>query len=159
MFADQQWAAISGRRCGGLLKVEGHPEAKVAILTIGSVLGTLQAALDEFPPKQPVKLIKLRCFRPFPVEALKTACENLTDVIVLERAFSPGGGGIVGLEVLAALAELPTPPRVHSFAAGLGGRDIPLSLLEKLLESVGRAQHERFSIIDVELSRLPEEDR
>jgi pyruvate ferredoxin oxidoreductase alpha subunit len=159
LFADQQWAAISGRRCGGLLKVEGHPEAKVAILTIGSVLGTLQAALDEFPPKQPVKLIKLRCFRPFPVEALKTACENLTDVIVLERAFSPGGGGIVGLEVLAALAELPTPPRVHSFAAGLGGRDIPLSLLEKLLESVGRAQHERFSIIDVELSRLPEEDR
>jgi pyruvate ferredoxin oxidoreductase alpha subunit len=65
----------------------------------------------------------------------------------------------VGLEVLAALSELPTPPRVHSFAAGLGGRDIPLSLLEKLLAAAERPHPERFSIIDVELERLPEADR
>ncbi len=157
--ADQDWLAISGRKTGGLLSVEGPEQAKTAILAIGSVLGTLQAALTELPPGEPVKLIKLRSFRPFPTETVKAACKGLDNVIVLERAFSPGSGGIIGLEVLAALSELPTPPRVHNFAAGLGGRDIPLEILPKLLEVLTEPNDGRFKIIDVDLEKLPVEDR
>lgn len=157
--ADQDWLALSGRRCGGLLTVEGPEQAKTAILTIGSVLGTLRAALEDLPPGQPVKLIKLRTFRPFPIDALKAACQDLDDVIVLERALSPGSGAIVGLEVLAALSELDKPPRVHNFAAGLGGRDIPLDILPKLLSVLNEPGDRRFKIIDVELDKLPEQER
>ncbi|HID99784.1 MAG TPA: pyruvate ferredoxin oxidoreductase [Thiotrichaceae bacterium] len=157
--ADQDWFAMSGRKTGGLLSVEGPEQAKTAILAIGSVLGTLQAALTELPPGEPVKLIKLRSFRPFPTETVKAACKGLDNVIVLERAFSPGSGGIIGLEVLAALSELPTPPRVHNFAAGLGGRDIPLEILPKLLEVLTEPNDGRFKIIDVDLEKLPVEDR
>lgn len=157
--ADQDWFAMSGRKTGGLLSVEGPEQAKTAILAIGSVLGTLQAALTELPPGEPVKLIKLRSFRPFPTETLKAACKGLDNVIVLERALSPGSGGIIGLEVLAALSELPTPPRVHNFAAGLGGRDIPLEILPKLLEVLTEPNDGRFKIIDVDLEKLPVEDR
>jgi pyruvate ferredoxin oxidoreductase alpha subunit len=157
--ADQDWFALSGRKYGGLLSVEGPEQAKTAILTIGSVLGTLREALEEFPPGQPVKLMKLRSFRPFPAETLKAACKELDDVIVLERALSPGSGGIIGLEVLAALSELPKPPRVHNFAAGLGGRDIPLEILPTLLATLNEPSDRRFKIIDVELEKLPEEDR
>lgn len=157
--ADQDWSAISGRKYGGLLSVEGPEQAKVAVLSIGSVIGTLRAALEEIPPGQPVKLIKLRSFRPFPKETLQAACKELDDVIVLERALSPGSGGIVGLEVLAALSELPHPPRVHNFAAGLGGRDIPLEIMPKLLAVLEEPSDRSFRIIDVDLEKLPEEDR
>jgi pyruvate ferredoxin oxidoreductase alpha subunit len=157
--ADQDWLAISGRKTGGLLSVEGPDEAKTAILSIGSVVGTLRAALRELPPGEPVKLIKLRSFRPFPTEILKAVCKDLDNVIVLERALSPGSGGIVGLEVLAALSELPTPPRVHNFAAGLGGRDIPLEILPKLLSVLTEPKQGAFKIIDVDLEKLPVEDR
>jgi pyruvate ferredoxin oxidoreductase alpha subunit len=157
--ADQDWSAICGRQSGGLLSVDGPEQAKTAILTIGSVLGTLREALDELPPGQPVKLIKLRAFRPFPAETLKAACKDLDDVIVLERAFSPGSGGIIGIEVLAALSELPKPPRVHNFAAGLGGRDVPLEILPKLLSVLNEPTDRQFKIIDVDLEKLPEEDR
>lgn len=157
--ADQDWQAISGRKTGGLLSEEGPEQAKVAILTIGSVLGTLREALKEISPGQPVKLIKLRSFRPFPTETLKAVCKELDDVIVLERAFSLGGGGIVGVEVLAALSELPNPPRIHNFAAGLGGRDIPLEILPKLLAVLEKPTDRNFRIIDVDLNKLPEEDR
>jgi len=157
--ADQDWLAISGRKTGGLLSVEGPEQAKTAILAIGSVLGTLRDALRELPPGEPVKLIKLRSFRPFPTETLKAACKDLDNVIVLERALSPGSGGIIGLEVLAALSELPTPPRVHNFAAGLGGRDIPLEILPKLLSVLTEPNEGRFKIIDVDLEKLPVEDR
>jgi pyruvate ferredoxin oxidoreductase alpha subunit len=104
-------------------------------------------------------LIKLRSFRPFPIDALKAACKDLDDVIVLERALSLGSGGIIGLEVLSALSELPNPPRVHNFAAGLGGRDIPLEILPQLLSTLSEPGDRRFRIIDVELEKLPLEDR
>lgn len=160
VLADQDWANITGRKCGGLLEVEGPEDAEIAILTIGSVLGTLREAMEELPPNQPVKLIKLRAFRPFPAETLKAACKGLKDVIVLERAFSLGSGGIVGLEVLGALSELDSPPRVHNFAAGLGGRDIPLDILPRLLAVLETSEKVKpFGLFDVELEKLPEEDR
>jgi pyruvate ferredoxin oxidoreductase alpha subunit len=54
---------------------------------------------------------------------------------------------------------MPDRPRLHSFAAGLGGRDIPLSILPTLLAATELAEPEPFSIIDVKLDRLPVEDR
>ncbi len=157
--ADSDWAVLTGRASGGLLQVDGPDDARVAILTLGSVFGTLLDAREEYPQLGPVKLIKLRAFRPFPVEALQQVCVGLSDVIVLERALSPGSGGIAGAEVRAALAELPAAPRVHNFAAGLGGRDVPLDIYPRLLAATQSASPVRFAILDVELDKLPVEDR
>jgi pyruvate ferredoxin oxidoreductase alpha subunit len=159
LAAERDWEGLSGRRTGGPLEVVGPEDARVAILTIGSAFGTLLEATEVYAEGEPVKLFKLRLFRPFPVEAMKAACLGLTDLVVLERAFSPGMGGIVGTEVRAVLSELSQPPRVHSYAVGLGGRDIPLDILPRLLRSIRTPSRESFAIFDLELSRLPEEDR
>ena len=157
--ADEDWAKLTGRSGGGLLGVEGDPDAKVGILSLGSVIGTLRDALGEYPEAGPAKLIKLRTFRPFPDEALVKACTGLTDLIVLERALSPGSGGIIGTEVRAALAEVEGAPRVHNFAVGLGGRDIPLDIYPRLMKAVKSAIPTTFSVFDVNLEKLPEADR
>lgn len=159
--ADAEWGQVCGRSYNGLLSVHGDADAKIGVLSIGSVLGTLQEALEDGLSPEPVRLIKLRAFRPFPAEALRQACEGLDELVVLERALSPGGGGIVGLEVMAALSGLDKPPRIHNYAAGLGGRDIPLSILPRLVEEAQTTtdKHPPFRIIDVELERLPQEDR
>jgi len=158
---DQEWAKISGRESGGLVTTYGDDDAKIGILVIGSVFGTLKAALVDAPPnEEPVKLIKLRSFRPFPIEAIREACQGLENLIVLERALSPGGGGIVGIEVLSAITGMDKPPQLHNFTVGLGGRDIPLETLPRLLEKVRtNPTPNHFEIFDVELDRLPEEDR
>lgn len=157
--ADRDWAAISGRQCGGLIGIEGPADAKIAILTLGSVLGTLADAQQHYRDLEPVKFIKLRSMRPFPVDAVQEACRGLSDLIVIDRALSIGGGGIVGAEVRAALSETPSPPRVHNFAAGLGGRDMPLELYPRLLEAARSPHVTRFAIVDVDLAKLPPEDR
>jgi pyruvate ferredoxin oxidoreductase alpha subunit len=157
--ADDDWRALTGRGYGGLLQVDGPEDARLGILTLGSVLGTLADAREEYTDTAAARLIKLRAFRPFPVEALQQACAGLTDLIVLERALSPGGGGIVGAEVRAALSELSAPPRVHNFAVGLGGRDIPLDIYPRLLAAAQSPDPTRFAIFDVVLDRLPEQDR
>jgi pyruvate ferredoxin oxidoreductase alpha subunit len=159
LAARDDWAALTGRSSGGLLDVVGSEDAEVAVLTIGSAFGTLAAALDAFPDLPPTRLIKLRVFRPFPAEALKAACLGLRHLIVFERAFSPGMGGIVGTEVRAVLSELSQPPRVQSYAAGLGGRDIPLDTLPRLLAATASPDWESFGLFDLDLQRLPEEDR
>ncbi len=156
--ADRDWARMSGRRSGGLLSVDGPDDARVAILAVGSVLGTLADARETYP-ELPAKLIKLRSVRPFPVDAIRDACRGLSDLVVLDRALSLGSGGIIGAEVRAALCEESNPPRVHNFAAGLGGRDMPLEIYPRLLRAAEAPAPVRFEIIDVELEKLPAADR
>lgn len=157
--ADADWGAASGRSHGGLLAVEGDPDADVAILTLGSIHGTLADARELHPELGPVRLLRLRAFRPFPAAALLQACAGLSDLVVLERALSPGAGGIVGAEVRAALLDLPKPPRVHSFAVGLGGRDVPLDTYPRLLRTIRSQAPAPFAVFDVDTGRLPPEDR
>ncbi|MFN3919541.1 MAG: hypothetical protein ACK4JF_04550, partial [Methylohalobius sp.] len=154
---DAAWREITGRSAGGLIAVEGPEEAKIGILTLGSVFGTLADACALLGVK--VRLLHLRTFRPFPAAALQQACQGLADLVVLERAFSPGAGGIVGSEVRAALTELKNPPRVHNFAVGLGGRDVPLDVVQRVLSAIDAKHPTRFAIFDADLSRLPEEER
>ena len=59
------------------------------------------------------------------VEAIQQACTGLKQLVILERALSPGSGGIVGTEVRAAFSDMESAPRVHNFSVGLGGRDLP----------------------------------
>lgn len=157
--ADRDWQKISGHACGGLLTVDGPEDAHLGILSIGSVMGTLADARDQFPELGPVKLIKLRSMRPFPLDAVKSACAGLSELVVLERALSMGCGGIIGAEVRAALSEMRSPPRVHNLAAGLGGRNMPLEILPKLVEASKAPDIARFAIMDVDMSRVAEEDR
>ncbi len=159
LAADREWTAVSGRSGGGLLSVEGPGDARIAILTLGSVFGTLADAAEQYRAIERVKLIKLRAFRPFPIDALQQACRGLSDLIVLDRALSIGAGGIVGAEVRAALSEVANPPRVHDFAVGLGGRDVALNLYPRLLEAAKASRPARFTIFDLEPDKLAQEDR
>ncbi|MCB1734219.1 MAG: pyruvate ferredoxin oxidoreductase [Gammaproteobacteria bacterium] len=152
--ANADWAAVCGRDGGALLTVEGDPDAEIGILAIGSTIGTLAEAMEEFPDYPKVRLIKLRVFRPFPIEALRAACAGLRKLAVIERAFSAGMGGIVGTEVRANVPGV----TVYNYAIGLGGRDIPLTIYPRILDAIA-GDDTRFQILDVDLSRLPEEDR
>jgi len=156
---DAEWEKVSGRSGGGHILVEGDPAARIGVLTIGSVFGTLSEALEEHPEIGPLRLMALRTFRPFPIAALKNAAAGLTDLIVLERAMSPGSGPIVATEIRAALGELPDPPRVHAFAGGLGGRNLPLRTLWRLVEAA-KAEHPiRFAVIDADPDKMSLEER
>ena len=153
--ADADWAAQGGRACGGLLEIRGQADARIGILTLGSVLGTLEDSMDESPDLPRARLIKLRAFRPFPVAALRAACAGLDVLIVFERAFSPGMGGIVASEIRDALYGQPGVPRVLGYAAGLGGRDIGMDVYPQLLAAID-APDTDFRFYGIRAERMPE---
>jgi pyruvate ferredoxin oxidoreductase alpha subunit len=156
--ADASWGKAFKRDCGGLLTVEGPEDARVGIIAMGSTVGTLRAGLAE-EGVPPAKLIKLRCFRPFPDAALRAAVAGLDHLIVVDRALSPGLGGILGSEIKSTLYGMDHMPKIHNHAIGLGGRDIPLSIAGDLLATVNDPDVPDFSIFDADLSLLPTEDR
>ncbi len=157
---DRDWQTLTGRRCGGLLQVTGDPDASVGILAMGSTMGTLEAGFEHLRGEAgTARLIKLRAFRPLPAAALREAASGLDHLIVIDRAVSPGLGGVVGTEVAAVLADVPGAPRIHNHAIGLGGRDIPETVYADLLAAVSDPDAPGFSVFDAEIDKLAAEDR
>ncbi|MEM4447760.1 MAG: hypothetical protein QW461_10730, partial [Candidatus Jordarchaeales archaeon] len=124
----------------GVIEEYCMDDAEVALLTIGSVSGTAKDAVDEMRSMgKPVGLVKLRLFRPLPVEDLRKTLVKVKAVGVIDRHISFGAlGGALNMEVRATLYELRNRPHVMGFPTGLGGRDIRVEHLVKVTEELLR---------------------
>ena len=76
----------------------------------------------------------IKCFRPFPLDEVRAALSAAGRVVVVEKAFAVGAGGIVGQNVRLALSGLEID--VHNVVAGLGGRPITKRSLRGLFARV-----------------------
>ena len=127
------FAQAFGRRSGGLLRGYRAEDASTIVLALGSVLGTIEDVVDQLRDEGvSVGAVGLKCFRPYPLEEIRSALAAAERVVVVEKAFAVGAGGIVGQNVRLALSGLPV--RVHDVVAGLGGRPITTTSLRGLLE-------------------------
>jgi pyruvate/2-oxoacid:ferredoxin oxidoreductase alpha subunit len=122
--ADRLWGERFGRRWGVVERYRCDGAATL-IVTLGSMSGTASEAVDAMRDAgRSVGLVKLRLFRPLPVEALRAALAGARDVVVIDRNHSPGAGGVLHQELRAALYGVDAPPRVHGLLAGVGGVNV-----------------------------------
>jgi pyruvate ferredoxin oxidoreductase alpha subunit len=120
-----------GRASGGLVREYRTSDAETVVVALGSVLGTIDDVIDEMREDgQSIGALAIKCFRPWPAEEVRAALQDAKRVIVLEKAFAVGAGGIVGQNVRLALTGLPV--EVNDVVAGLGGRPITKPSLHKL---------------------------
>ncbi len=123
-------------------------DAEVAILTYGGIYGSLLEAVDELRAEgHRVGAIRLRLWRPFPVNDLLRVVKDLSMLIVVDRAISYGASiaGPVALEVIAALHRASMDLDVASYVAGIGGRPVTKADFEgmfKLTLKLGRRARE-----------------
>ncbi|MEM2911886.1 MAG: transketolase C-terminal domain-containing protein [Candidatus Bathyarchaeia archaeon] len=121
-----EYAKISGRSYGdGLLEPYSLKDAEMAIVCLGSTAGTVKTVVDELRAKG-VKagLLRIRTFRPLPVNGIRRALEDVKVVAVMDKCMSFGGqGGPAFHEVRHALYEADKHPTVVNYIYGLGGRD------------------------------------
>lgn len=122
--ADREWAELTGRS-HGVVERYRCDGAHTVIVSMGSLCGTARDAVDAMRDAgQDVGLLKVRLFRPLPVQALRAALAGVRDVIVLDRNHSPGHGGVLHQELRAALYGLADAPRIHGYLAGVGGVNV-----------------------------------
>ena len=136
-----EFAELTGRSYGdGLVEKYQLNDAEIAVVCVGSTSGTLKTIVDELR-KEGVKagLLRLRTFRPLPVEALRSALENVKALAVMDKSMSFGGeGGAVFHEVRHVLYDAKTHPYVVNYIYGLGGRDSSPSELRTVFEDLLR---------------------
>ncbi|MBK1615858.1 pyruvate ferredoxin oxidoreductase [Rubrivivax gelatinosus] len=131
-----EFQARFGRDSGGLVRGYRLEGAKTVVVALGSVLGTLKDAVDVLRDEGvAIGVLGITSFRPFPLAAVRAALEGAARVVVLEKSFSVGLGGVVSTDVRLALSGLQL--HGHTVVAGLGGRAITqASLLRTLREAV-----------------------
>jgi pyruvate ferredoxin oxidoreductase alpha subunit len=118
----REFEGVSGRRYRSLepYRLDG---AEHVIVCLGSSGGTVKDAVDTLRERgEPVGLLEVRSFRPFPEEQLREALRGLQRVSVLDRADSPGGAPPLFAEVAAARNGVNV--ELRSYVYGLGGRDL-----------------------------------
>ena len=109
-------------------------DAEYAIVCMNSTAGTTKAVVDKLR-EQGIKagLLKVRMFRPFPVDEIATALEHLKAVAILDKADSlNGAGGALFEDVTSAMYVNEKHVPMVNYVYGIGGRDTT----EKQLESV-----------------------
>ncbi len=134
-----EYAQISGRSYGnGLVEKYNLEDAEMAIICLGSTAGTVKAVVDELRAEG-VKagLLRIRTFRPLPVDEIVKALEKVKAVGVMDRSMSFGGyGGPVFHEVRHALYDIQNRPYIVNYIYGLGGRDTSPSQIRSIYEEL-----------------------
>jgi len=125
--------------------------AEIVVVALGSVLGTLKDTVDELRDHgMRVGVLGVTTFRPFPFETVRAALAEARRVVVLERAFALGVGGIVTADVRAAVGNT----RLWTAVAGLGGRPVTTAALRGLLHDVAADRLEALTFLDLDADRV-----
>jgi pyruvate ferredoxin oxidoreductase alpha subunit len=143
-----EFKKVFGRESGGLISTYHSEDAETVIVTLGSVIGTMQDVIDEMRADGiSLGAITLRCFRPFPLAALREALNNAKRVVVFEKCLAVGLGGIVASNVRMAVHGLPTS--VCSVIGGLGGRAITRDSLRNMFTHACHDELEGVQFLDL----------
>src|SRR5690606_1362413 len=121
---DREWNRLTGRGWGVVERYRCDG-ARTVIVTMGSMCGTARDAVDAMRAAgQAVGLLKVRLYRPLPVGALRAALAGVPEVLVLDRNYSPGHGGVLHQELRAALYGMEGAPVIRGLLAGVGGVNV-----------------------------------
>ena len=149
-LADDFEAAF-GRGAGGLVRPYRTDGADTVVVALGSMRGTIEDVVDDLRDEGvKIGLLGVTCFRPWPIDEVREALSAAKQVVVVEKAFAVGAGGIVGLNVRLALGGLPVT--VYDVVAGLGGRPVTKASLRTLFEDVlaGRLDPATLHFLDLD---------
>lgn len=148
-----EYEKIVGRKAGGLLSGYRLEDAEVIVIGLGSLLGTVKDTVDEMREQGfKIGVLSVISFRPFPYQQLKAMVQHARAVVTIDRMISPGGGGVVCLDVMKALRGLAIEQK--SVIAGLGGRPVTRRALQDVFEKAyaGKLDDEPFFLdLDQEL--------
>ncbi len=151
-----EFESAFGRASGGLLHSYRTEDATTIVVALGSVLGTIKDAVDQRRELgDRVGVVGITTFRPFPFDEVRRSLAGAERVIVMEKAFSVGYGGVLSADVASATHE--SSLTLHSVVAGLGGRAITQRSIEALLEDAALGRLNPVTFLDLDLDIVENE--
>lgn len=133
----EEYKKISGREYG-LFEEYKMEDAEYVMVIISSSAGTAKVAVDELRKEgKKVGLIKIRVFRPFPMEELAEALKHVKAIAIMDKSegFSAAGGPLF-TEVRSAMYGLSEKPAIVNYIYGLGGRDFTIDSAKQVYKEI-----------------------
>ena len=134
-----EYANKSGRSYGnGLVEAYRLDDAEVVAVCLGSTAGTVKTVVDELRTNGiKAGLLRIRTFRPLPVEDIISNLAGKKAVAVMDRSCSFGGnGGPLFHEIRHAVYDNPDRPKLVNYVYGLGGRDITPFMIDGIYKEM-----------------------
>jgi pyruvate ferredoxin oxidoreductase alpha subunit len=153
-----EFKEVFGRSSGGLVRPYRCDDAETIVVALGSVLGTIEEVVDDLRDEGvSIGVLGIGCFRPWPIGEVRESLSRAKRVVVVEKAFAVGAGGIVGQNTRDATRGLPV--EVYDVVAGLGGRPITRESLRGLLDDVlkGRLDAKLLHFLDLDFALVQRE--
>jgi pyruvate ferredoxin oxidoreductase alpha subunit len=122
-----------------VIETWGMEDAEVAVIVIGSTAGNCRHVARQLRDEGGTKvgIVKIRCFRPFPVGDIIAALRGVKAVAVLDRSESFGAeGGPLFAEVRSAMYDSETRIPIVDYVYGLGGSDVRLDLIRSVYDDL-----------------------
>lgn len=155
---DEEFRTAFGR---GYPPVEEYccENADTVVVMSGSAVGTCRSVIDSMRQQGlSVGMVKIKMFRPFPKELLRTALGEKKKVLVIERDLSPGQCGIFFQELKWALCGSDPFPELYGFVSGLGGADITPRLIEEAIRFSSNSESPNQDVIWLGLASREDQD-
>jgi len=144
-----EFQAQFGRDSGGLLHCYRCDDAHTIVVALGSVLGTIKDTVDAMRDDgERIGVLGITSFRPFPLAAVREALVHAERVVVLEKSFSVGLGGILANDVRMAMSG--TRRNGYTVIAGLGGRAITQASLQRIFTEAIADTLEPLTFLDMD---------
>ena len=127
--ANEEYCSIFGRKYGdGLIENIMCDDAEALLITMGSHVGTARTVVKQMREEgKKIGLIKIRSFRPFPVEALYEKISDIAPkaigVIAPQITHGTNNSELCG-DIRDTLYDLDGRPKTINFIMGLTGTDI-----------------------------------
>jgi pyruvate ferredoxin oxidoreductase alpha subunit/phenylglyoxylate dehydrogenase alpha subunit len=141
------WGERFGRYHAPLVEEYRLDDADTALVTIGSMTGAAKDAVDIARDNgEAVGLIKIKTFRPFPLQAMVAALAKVKRIGVVDRSVSFGWNcGPVYQDTLGALYHTGKSIPAISFIGGLAGADITVEHFARAIALTRELQWARDS--------------
>ncbi len=115
-------------------------DAEIALVGMGTLAMPVKVAVRKMRAEgKKVGFVRVRWFRPFPAIELQDALSGVKAVGVIDRDYSFGSAfhsGTLGTELRSALYPLEKSPKVVTFIAGLGGREVSADNVSEISDLV-----------------------
>lgn len=135
---DEEFHQAFGRSYGGQIEAYCCEDADIVLVTSGSAVGTARAVVNaKRQAGMKVGLVKIRLYRPWPIQRLAQVLKGKKAAGVLDRSLCFGwGSGPLYMETRALMPDIGGIIPLLSFIDGLANMDITKEHISRMIDDI-----------------------
>ncbi|MFA6194859.1 MAG: pyruvate ferredoxin oxidoreductase [Patescibacteria group bacterium] len=120
----------------GLAEYYGPAKPETILVALGSMNGTILETIKDI---KNVGLLKIKVYRPFPVETINKIIIRAKNIAVIEKAINFGQTGPLYSDIKSGLSGAEAKNlNITNYVVGLGGRDVTKKMIQKIIKKASR---------------------